>query len=321
MNIHEKLETLECRRDNLARRVLNVAPDSVANITQEQISNGITLETLAGLNVPVLRYDTQVTIHGLMPALREDAENVTRNQNGSIGIRYAAIDAPKKELLYRCSRVVKTGWHVHRNSSTFCVYREFLVTDEEKRLAQKLATLEALRSVPTNLFFGSAGAWSLAYGAGYVAQATIGAIPQEHVWTLAQFFFGIEDIATLEEMEVKMQQERDLKRKQLEEECEKNRKEREAKEKQDKEELKAYLATVNTPRLTVVPRGPCKFSFYSTERTFDGSFTLKIVTVAKRGARLCAKVTPSFSGGFKEVNPVTWKKWDVAAANGMLFVA
>ena len=42
----EKLETTDCRRDTKARRVLNCAPETVAEITAEEIENGVSLERI-----------------------------------------------------------------------------------------------------------------------------------------------------------------------------------------------------------------------------------------------------------------------------------
>ena len=114
MKLTDKLESVECRRDDKARRVSNVAPDTIANIDEETLEKGVTLESLENLNVPVLRYSTQVTVHGKLPSFNPSArpggyKAIFQNQNGSIGVRYSAIDACKKALLVRASKVAKNG--------------------------------------------------------------------------------------------------------------------------------------------------------------------------------------------------------------------
>ena len=109
MTTTEKLETLDCRRDDKARRVSNVAPNTVANITAAELEAGVTLERLDELNVPVLRYGTQITIHGVLPDFDPDSRPggyraAVKNGNGSVGVRYGAVDASKKQMLRRCSR-------------------------------------------------------------------------------------------------------------------------------------------------------------------------------------------------------------------------
>ncbi len=88
--------------DSKARRVLNVSSQN-ANITAEEIEKGVTIEKLASINVPVFAYQTQITIHGTLPDLQnnyvQNYKSIIKNQNGSIGVKYNAIDAEKKKLM------------------------------------------------------------------------------------------------------------------------------------------------------------------------------------------------------------------------------
>ena len=208
----EKLESLDCRKDDKARRVLNVAPDTIADITADELENGVSIERLESLNVPVLRYATQATIHGKLPSFNPSArpggyKAIFQNGNGSIGVRYAAIDAEKKLILARCARVKgeESGWFTNRNSTGFEVLRYWIVKDESQRESQKQATIAALKSFPVARFFGSIGAFSLAYGIGYGVVASIGAIPENEVWPFCAEIFGIPDLLTLETREAEKQ--------------------------------------------------------------------------------------------------------------------
>lgn len=217
----EKLDTLECRKDEKARRVLNVAPDTVADITAEELETGVTLERLDGLNVPVLRYSTQLTIHGKLPAFNPAArpggyKAIFQNSNGSIGVRYSAIDGVKKAILCRCSRVAKADWRASMSSEGLQIARYFIVRDENQRAAIKAETLAALAAVPVSRFYGNVFACYLAYGAGYAVAADIGAIPQAELWPLAAFFFGIDNETQLAERERIAQAEIDAKHAQWE---------------------------------------------------------------------------------------------------------
>lgn len=209
MNSHtlaERLESTACRTDDKARRVLNCAPDTVAEITAEELEEGITLERLDSLNVPALRYSTQITIHGRIADFNEGArpggyKAIFRNGNGSVGVRYAAIDAEKKRALARCAKVSQSGWHTSANSSGFEVCRYFIVRDEAQRAEQKAATLAALRSFPVSRYFGSCGVFALAYGMGYAVSANIGAIPVGELWLFCAEVFGIANAEQLAELE------------------------------------------------------------------------------------------------------------------------
>ena len=96
-------------RDYLAKRKLNTAPKTQANINLSDIEqNGLTLESAKNLNVPIYRYKTQITLHGVWP---DDStgycfgyKHIVKNKNGSIGVRYAAIDGLKKQALRKIAR-------------------------------------------------------------------------------------------------------------------------------------------------------------------------------------------------------------------------
>ena len=200
----EKLESIDCRRDDKARRVSNCAPDTVAEITANELENGVSLERLDGLNVPVLRYSTQLTIHGKLPEFNPAArpggyKAIFQNGNGSIGVRFSAIDAEKKAVIRRASRVGVTGWHTFANCSGFYIQKSFYVREETQRAEQRAATVAALQSFPVSLFYGNAGAYSLPYGIGYAVEVNLGAIPAENVAPFVLAVFGL----TLAEVEAK----------------------------------------------------------------------------------------------------------------------
>lgn len=232
MNIHEKFDSIDCRKDDKARRVTNVAPDTVANIDAETLEKGVTLEALETLNVPVFAYGTQVTIHGKLPVFDPSArpggyKAVFRNGNGSIGVRYSAIDAPKKALLYRACRA-QGEWTANQTSQGFEVFRCFYVRDEGERAKAKSDTLAALRTIPVDRFFGSAFAFSLDYGAGYGCAANIGAIPESELWALVGAFTGIPDLTTLEALEAVKKAEEAARRAKWEKDHEEEQAKREA---------------------------------------------------------------------------------------------
>ena len=214
MEITEKFDAIDCRQDDKARRVLNVAPDMAANITAEELEAGVTLERLATLNVPTFRYSTQVTIHGRLPDFNPSARpggyrSLFLNQNGSAGVRYAAIDAGKKDLIARACQATKGRWVAHQTSQGLEISQTFIVSDESKRAEAKAQTIAALRSIPVGIFFGTAYGCVLAYGAGYAVVAVIGAIPEPEVMNLIRFFTGFETMEQVTAMEQQRQKERE----------------------------------------------------------------------------------------------------------------
>jgi hypothetical protein len=331
----DRLETAECRRDYKARRVSNVAPSTRANITAEELESGVTLERLDALNVPVLRYSGQVTIHGLPPDFDANArpggyKAVVKNGNGSVGVRYGAIDAGKKALLRRCSRAVeKAAWHVSITSTGCEVSRAFYAMKEEEREGQKAATLAALRGLPVGRFYGCAFAGFLAYGAGYFVAAEVGAIPAEEVWPLCAHFWGIASEAELVAAEAAEAARDAALRAGWAAEAEARHAEAEVKRAAMETRLRAFLATLPPGlRLDAAPRkaGAVFCNFMRSTEPQPGAFVPQARTLAKRGPSLCYG-TPDAGPReawqsrpkMKVATPGCFAAWDKAAAAGLLW--
>ncbi len=201
MTTSEVLERAECARDTKARRVSNVAPDTTANITAETLESGIELEALESLNVPVFRYGTQITIHGKLPDFNPDSRPggyraVFRNQNGSVGVRYSAIDGAKKRQIQTVASAAEKGaWSVHANSASFELVAMVSPTLERSAAIAEAKRLFAL--IPTDRFFGSAYYARGMFGEIFVV-ANVGALYAENVWPLCAVFFGIGSAEQLE---------------------------------------------------------------------------------------------------------------------------
>lgn len=321
MNLNDEFERLECRKDDKARRVLNAAPDSLAGITAEELENGVTIEKLESLTVPVFRYATQITIHGIVSDFNDSARvcgyrSVFRNGNGSIGVRYSAIDAAKKELILRACNVARGSWQAIRNASGFEVSRTFYVRSEEERAAQKAAVIECAKSIPVSRFFGGAGAYALPYGSGYAVSAGIGAIPQSELWPLIEFFSGISSEAQLMEMEARREAELDVKRKQWEIEAEERARIAAEEKAKSQAALAEHLKTVSGKRLSAIERKPGSFSRYTAKQE-NGKWHCHLVEIAKRGPALCYRAGPYEK--WRKVEEFKWKAWNEAAQRGEIF--
>lgn len=328
MKLSERLETLDCRKDSKARRVSNVAPDKLANVTANQLEDGMTLEAIEALSVPTFAYQTQITIHGKLPAFNEAArpggyKAVFLNGNGSVGVRYSAIDADKKALIERAARVSESGWHTARNSTGFEVSKSFRPSyaDNQEvpgsREAAKQATLAALRAVPVSRFYGSAFAGVLAYGMGYYVAAEIGAVPVSEVWPLIQDLFGVPDLATLEAREAVKRAADEAKRAEWQAECDARAAKHEAAKEQAQKDLAAYLATLPGARLSSAPRSGSFIRYRCDRKDENGAFRPVRITLAKRGPLLCY----SLDGGKFSAVKTLFRVWDEAAARGEVFKA
>jgi len=175
--------------DTKARRRSNVS-DKVANITASEIENGVTLEKLESLNVPVFRYGTQITIHGKLPGVESGYINgyksLVKNNNGSIGVRYVAIDAEKKAIVSNACHLSKSNpVHVGNNSTGYYMQKRIdtRCTPESMERGRSF-----LKSIP-DCFIGSKQLVKDAFGCLYIA-CDISAIPESGLWKLVSFVSG-----------------------------------------------------------------------------------------------------------------------------------
>ncbi len=342
-DFHEKLNSLECRRDTKARRRINDNPNTIINITAEEIEKGVTLEQLNEVNTEVHCYGGQLTIHGTMPDFNPNArvngyKFLFQNGNGSIGVKYGAVDGDKKAIIAKVAKLVNNGWHTHLNSQGFELCRNFYVKDETQRQTAKDNTIAAMKSIPGDKFFGSIYAYTLMYGMGYGICADIGAIPESELWSFISIMFNVDETQVIEleriqkEKEIadnlayKLQREIDIAAQKIKDE------ERSAR-------FKLFLPTVTGNKLTHIPRKTeitfCGYSSQNeiiTPRKWDekgevidnggiptGQFEKKIITIKKRGFKLCYAIGNDSYPKFHQIEPGHYDKWDKACAAGQVF--
>jgi hypothetical protein len=103
----ENIEQIFIKESNFdSKSILNKLDKNIDKSILEQIESGVTLEFLNQLSnkgIPVLKYKTQITIHGLFPELTNNYflgyKNIFQNKNKSIGVKYNAIDENKRGLI------------------------------------------------------------------------------------------------------------------------------------------------------------------------------------------------------------------------------
>lgn len=194
INKEKKMEVLEQhdieldKSDTVARRRLNTSK-KLANITAADINKGVTCETLQGLNVPAYFYSTQCTLHGKLPDLRSSKDSVwgykwlVRNNNGTIGIKYIAVDAEKKDLIRDALwRVKDHAFSAYVNSQGFYVYA---ASHEKEKIAKLYAetrsTLEGLGGFRIRVFHNPM------YGI-YYLDIRVDTIPQRNFDAVLNYF-------------------------------------------------------------------------------------------------------------------------------------
>ena len=273
MKFKEVLDKIGVEEDEKARRVRNVSR-SVARITAEEIEAGVTLERLSDIGVPVFKYSTQVTIHGRVPDFDPDSrpggyKSIFANGNGTLGVRYVAIDAEKKMQIVEAARLVSDRkWTTNYNSTGLEITGYFETRE---------GCIQAFRSFPRELFAGSVIAASGVLG-GYYVVAGVGAILSDNLWPLINALWQIRDEAHFNELEAARTAEYEARR---------AADEREAKERAAKraETLRSFLANVRNRRLPSLPTGECQF--LKAGMRLSGDAVLFLYTLRKRGPRLC----------------------------------
>ena len=139
------------------RHKLNTCNRSFPSDLLRQLEDGCTIETLEKIasSFPIFKYRTQITIHGHFPELETSRvgyyTNLFKNENGSLGVRYSAIDAEKKE---RLANILKYTWYSKKTSSSFTLSKCKRVERNEVAGAVESFRKEAER-INLNLFVGS----------------------------------------------------------------------------------------------------------------------------------------------------------------------
>ena len=173
------------------KNITNKSSKQISQNDIEKIENqGVTLEFLQAMNVPVFKYRTQITIHGLFPQLSHNYlggyKMLFQNKNLSIGVKWQAVDYSKKDRIYKTvTSFLKNGWLRRHNSSEFFIYKTskmFSTKEEYKPLLEECKA--EISHLDKSLFFGNSGVYlSNTLWGGYflVSYINIGAILETNV--------------------------------------------------------------------------------------------------------------------------------------------
>ena len=275
MNMKEKLESIGCKTDCVARRRSNTS-GKTANVTAETIEKGLSIEELRKIGVPVYAYQTQVTIHGRLPGFRNERvcgyKSLTLNQNGSLGVRYVAIDGEKKAFLKDALRTVGGKWFAYLNSQGFELAR-ICESGQDAR--------EVFRSFPRELIYGSVTAAQLMDGR-FAVFAAVGAIEAVNLDPLLRYLtgHGEDDCkAMIARKEAEYRAEAARRNAEYEAAAEKRR--------QDLAELRARISKLLPAYGQPVRKAQPGFLKFASGITETGELSFRVYEFAKRGPCLC----------------------------------
>lgn len=186
---------------NITNKCDKVIPNHILEKLEEQ---GATFELLQTLGVPVFKYRTQITIHGLFPHLQSTRHfgyvNIFQNKNQSIGVKYNAVDRVKKEKIFRILSKLY-NWRISDNSTGYFAYfssKGFTTKDEYKEL---LPTFQEIKEKidKDKLFYGGCHiGLEPSFGWFYLfVSLNLGVIPEENI---PQFILNVTG-KTIEENE------------------------------------------------------------------------------------------------------------------------
>ena len=180
------------------RKGLNRSDKVVPKEVVEEIEKkGISLERLESLGLPIYKYQTQITIHGVFEGLSTSRvgignyKNLMLNDNKTLGVKYNAIDAEKKRTVTKALRFDNKlsksegdkSFSYHADSRGFSLSKYKTATDKAEiiKLAQELK--KESDKIPSD-FIGTKGVYIYSVFGAYFAELLINlkAIREENLW-------------------------------------------------------------------------------------------------------------------------------------------
>ena len=157
---------------------------------------GLTLEMIEAIpnKVPIFKYLTQITIHGVFPETQVERihgyKNCIRNQNGTLGIKYNAIDVKKKKELNEKLKFILLHLNIPvpilEHTSNSLAFR--LISTELEPIK------EMYDRINTSLFYGRKYAYRSShpfYGTFYNLVVELGVMKAEMTWPIITNWTGI----------------------------------------------------------------------------------------------------------------------------------
>ena len=124
--------------------------DNILTEIEEGNISSVTIKKLA-LSFPVFVYKTCLTIHGNLPEINRTRiggyKNLIQNKNGSLEVRYSAIDYQQKKLI--STYLSGTDWRSTENSQTGIYFSKTKRTEDK---TEAINILDNLRLEAENFF-------------------------------------------------------------------------------------------------------------------------------------------------------------------------
>jgi hypothetical protein len=295
----------ECDKKNkLLKSDARLTEDEVRRLDSGELSIE-DLDRLFAKKARIFRYRTQITIHAVFPREVESRVNgyahLTNNKNGSVGVRYGAIDESKRRRLSRF--LTYEGFLYVRDSSHHDFIHSKTFSDREEALGY-IAELKskydygALRS----LIYGNIDIYGYAAWGRYYVQLviTVNAIPEKNIPEFLRLLGckSEEEIAEIEKRKLD-EHRRDCERR------EKEREERRAKDESETRtrrlELLAEYREGHT-QIDAMPDGECSLCVVmdDAKRIVIKQFFLK------NGRKMVKKFRPDRQYGY----PKDYEQWN-----------
>jgi len=212
MKLRDKETFLSTNGVTDSKSILNKLNKPVDSKYLDKIEAGVTLEDLdemIALGLPILKYKTQITIHGLFPNLGNNYifgyKNIFQNKNKSIGVKYNAIDEEKRR--YIKERLKPLGFRYNRNSSDTIFIKQVRVMDKQDYIDKALEAKEFASKIDESLFHGGVRVYGGSYmGMWYIiTEIDMGAIYQKNIEPLLNGMGATMEV--LDELNKKKEQE------------------------------------------------------------------------------------------------------------------
>lgn len=233
---------------------LNRSNEYVKPEILEEIEQGITLERLKSLDLPIYVYKTQITIHGQFDELTKQRiggyKLVFQNKNKSIGIKWTAIDYQKKREIYAVLQHL--GYEIVHNSNEYYAikaihYDEHIydkVKEEYDRIDVSLIIGDKYMDVSSIPYLGKF----------YVIKLEVNAILQDNVWKFIEKSFNMTK-QQWNDIQLQKEKERKERDRQYELEFQKFKEEREKNIHNSIKKYKSIYTTINT--FEDIPNNDC----------------------------------------------------------------
>lgn len=225
------------------RKKLNRSDKQISEDTINVVRNeGITSEMLKELDVPVFKYLTQITIHGDWEGLERNIIGgykwLFTNKNGSLGVKYNAIDFEKKKRVYESLQHV--GWRVRKTSNEFYAFKTAEIAgNKQEALENGKELIKQAKEINTDYFIGGVEANLLhARFIGYVVelQLCVNAIYEKDVQRLIESVTG-KSVEEIQQIKEEKQRQREKQREEQQKEWDRKAKRAEARRKELRKKL------------------------------------------------------------------------------------